>query len=308
MLGWGRQRNDAMRILLASSHPHIFQILPETLAKHITYNSFALLCRVGKPVMSPDGRSVALQDPDMLERATIRVAQFLLTFFVDSDRRVVRPYTNSNFILDFYRYRHSPYYVAFVKYLQHKRIKVPSYDKQYEGITMFYSFVKNLHGYDKFVLEGATSSTPNSKSLQHVQSTEGASRKLGRGDYYKYRAVNLMFGCNAGAMQGIGSFSEFNAWRKNQLLSFYDVIRGRIAGLAEEICGAKLSKYRDYCEFLRFSGFVRGAGEGACYFCRYFYEGSDFVIFVPPFYPESNMNEWPVRFHAAVRGRTAGAH
>jgi hypothetical protein len=57
-----------------------------------------------------------------------------------------------------------------------------------------------------------------------------------------------MFGCNAGAMLGIGSFSEFNSWRKNQLLSFYDVIKGRIAGLADQISGARLSKYRDYCE------------------------------------------------------------
>lgn len=113
---------------------------------------------------------------------------------------------------------------------------------------MFYSFVKNLHGYDKFVLEGATSSVPNSKSLQLVQSTDGASRKLGRGDYYKYRAANLMFGCNAGAMMGIGSFSEFNSWRKNQLLSFYEVIKGRISNLAEEIGRGKLSKYRDYCK------------------------------------------------------------
>ena len=257
------------RCIFYSHHLTLTEFSPK-LPRNVTpKNSFALLCRVGKPVMSPDGRSVALLDPDMLERATIRVAEFLLTFFVDSDRRVVRPYTNSNFILDFYRYRRSPYYIAFVKYLQHKRVKVPSYDKQYEGITMFYSFVKNLHGYDRFVLEGATSSTPNSKSLQYVQSTEGASRKLGRGDYYKYRAANLMFGCNAGAMLGIGSFSEFNSWRKNQLLSFYDVIRGRIAGLAVGICGARLTKYRDYCEFtLPVVSF--GGGEGECCFCRYY--------------------------------------
>lgn len=211
-------------------------------------DSFVLLCKVGKPVITRDGHSVTLQDPNLLGKATIRIAQFLLTFFVDTERRIIRPYTNSNFILDFYRYKSSPYYLAFVRYLMHKKISVPNYDKQYEGITMFYSFVKNLHGYDKFVLEGATSSTPNSKSLQYVQSTEGASRKLGRGDYYKYRAANLMFGCNAGAMYGITCFSEFNAWRKNQLLSFYDVIKSRIHGLAEEINNSGLSKYRDYCK------------------------------------------------------------
>ena len=70
--------------------------------------------------------------------------------------------------------------------------------------------------------------------------------KLGRGDYYKYRAVNLMFGCNAAAMLGLRSFSEFNAWRKNQLLAFYDDIQGGIDGLAEKISRSKLSKYRDY--------------------------------------------------------------
>lgn len=209
---------------------------------------FVLLCKVGKPVISRDGYYVTLQDPDLLEKATTCIAKFLLTFFVDTERRIIRPYTNSNFILDFHRYKCSPYYDAFVKYLHHKRIIVPDYDKQYLGITMFYSFVKELHGYEKFVLEGATSSTPNSKTLQFIQSTEGASRKLGRGDYYKYRAANLMFGCNAGAMLGITCFSEFNAWRKNQLLSFYDVIKSRINGLAEEINACGLSKYRDYCK------------------------------------------------------------
>ena len=207
------------------------------------------MCKVGKPIISPNSQTITLQDPDLLEKATIRITQFLLTFFVDTESRIIRPYTNSNFILDFYRYTSSPYYTAFVKYLQQKKIDVPNYEKQYEGITMFYSFVKNLHGYNNFVLEGATSSTPNSKSLQYIQSTEGASRKLGRGDYYKYRAANLMFGCNAGAMLGITSFSQFNAWRKNQLLSFYDVIKGRIHGLADEMNSSGLSKYRDYCKF-----------------------------------------------------------
>ena len=239
---------------------------------------------MGKPIISPDGRSVVLQDLDLLEKATIRVAQFLLTFFVDAESRVVRPYTNSNFILDFYKYRQSSYYTAFVRYLQHKKIRVPSYDKQYEGLTMFYSFVKNLHGYDKFVLVGATSSTPNSKSIQYVQSTEGASRKLGRGDYYKYRAVNLMFGCNAGAMIGIGSFSEFNSWRKNQLLSFYDVIKGRIAGLADQISGAGLSKYRDYCELPCFGSF------GARVCMRFYGTESDFSRISSFFSHQNRMN------------------
>jgi hypothetical protein len=57
-----------------------------------------------------------------------------------------------------------------------------------------------------------------------------------------------MFGCNAGAMYGISNFSQFNSWRKNQLLSFYDVLQGQIGGIAEKIDRYNLSKYRDYCE------------------------------------------------------------
>ena len=204
------------------------------------------MCKVGKPRLSPDQRSVILQDPKLLEQATIRIGQFLLTFFIDTETRIIRPYTNSNFILDFYRYQASEYYIAFTKYLRHKRVKVPDYDKQYEGISIFYSFVKNLHGYDKFKLEGAMSSTPNSKSLQLVLASDDASRKLGRGDYYKFRAGNLMFGCNANTMMDISSFSEFNSWRKNQLLAFYERIQGRIGNLVEEIGQEGLSKYRDY--------------------------------------------------------------
>lgn len=204
------------------------------------------MCKVGRPKLSTDGRSIQLRQPKLLEQATIRIGQFLLTFFIDTDTRIIRPYTNSNFILDFYRYKGSEYYQAFVKYLHHKRVKVPDYDKQYEGVTMFYSFVKNLHGYDKFLLEGAMSSTLNSKSLQSVTSADDAYRKLGQGDYYKYRAENLMFGCNAESMIGICSFSEFNSWQKNQLLRFYESIQGRIGNLVEEMNRTGLSKYRDY--------------------------------------------------------------
>lgn len=125
---------------------------------------------------------------------------------------------------------------------------MPDYDQQYESVTKYYVFTKSLHGYDKFTLEGATSSTPNTKSLQYIHDSDGASRKLGRGNYYKYRAVNLMFGCNAGAMLGMSSFCEFNSWRKNQLLSFYDKVVRVVNDLAYKTCQAKLTKYRDYCE------------------------------------------------------------
>ena len=45
-------------------------------------------------------------------------------------------------------------------------------------------------------LEGAVSSTPNTKSLQPVCAIEDAVFKLARCHYYKYRAANLMFGFN----------------------------------------------------------------------------------------------------------------
>eukprot|EP00804_Cyclotella_cryptica_P011896 CCRYP_004399-RA/>CCRYP_004399-RA protein AED:0.06 eAED:0.06 QI:211/0.78/0.8/1/0.71/0.6/15/1860/1813 len=207
---------------------------------------FTLLCKVGKPKISADGRSIELQNVDLLEQATVSIARFLLTFFIDSDKKILRPLTNSNFILDFHRYVDSPYYSSFVGYLKRKNIDVPSYDAQYSNVMSYYIFNKSLHGYDKFTLEGATSSTPNTKSLQHVQGTDGASQKLARGDYYKYRAANLMFGCNAGAMYGISNFSQFNSWRKNQLLSFYEVLHGNIHGITDRIEKEGLTKYRDY--------------------------------------------------------------
>lgn len=209
---------------------------------------FTLLCKVGKPKISSDGRSIELLNVGLLEQATVSIAQFLLTFFIDNDNKILRPLTNNNFILDFHRYADSPYYNSFVGYLKKKNIDVPSYDAQYKNLLAYYIFNKSLHGYDKFSLEGATSSTPNTKSLQYVQGTEGASQKLARGDYYKYRAANLMFGCNAGAMYGISNFSQFNSWRKNQLLSFYEALHGNIHGISDRIEREGLTKYRDYCK------------------------------------------------------------
>jgi hypothetical protein len=119
----------------------------------------------------------------MLEQSTIAIARFLLAFFIDGENKVLRPLTNSNFILDFYRYRDSAYYEAFTNYLRRQNIKPPDYHQQYTSVKSYYIFNKTLHGYDKFQLEGATSSTANTKSLQYVQGTDGASLKLARGDY-----------------------------------------------------------------------------------------------------------------------------
>ena len=216
--------------------------------------SFALLCKVGRPSLAPDGRSVVLRRPDLLEEAATRVCRHLLAFFVDVEAGVLRPYANSNLLLDFHRHVDSPYYAAVVDYLRRRGDGgggvVPDYARQREGVALLYSFVRNLHGYDRFRLGGAMASTPNSKALQRVRSTEGAAPKLGRGHYYKYRAENLMFGCNAGAMWGLQSFAEFNSWRKNQLLMFYDTVRERVSGLAGRLREGGLTKYRDYCESL----------------------------------------------------------
>lgn len=209
---------------------------------------FALLCKVGKPKISPNGSSIELQNAAMLEQTTIAIARFLLTFFIDTENKIMRPLTNNNFILDFCRYRDSAYYIAFTNYLQRQNIKVPNYHQQYTHVKSYFIFNKTLHGYDKFNLEGATSSTTNTKSLQYVLGSDGASRKLARGDYYKYRAANLMFGCNAGSMFGIVNFSQFNSWRKNQLLSFYDVLKGHLEDMARKVESQGLTKYRDYCE------------------------------------------------------------
>ena len=208
---------------------------------------FAVLCKVGKPFIK-NRNVIDLLDADLLEEATVRISLFLLTFFLEPESRICRPLTNSNFILDFHRYEQSQYYRAFVRYLEGKGIPVPKYEAQYEGVMGYFAMVKALHGYDRFTLEGATASTPNSKSLQFIQSTDGAKWKLCHGDYYKYRAANLMFGCNAGAMVGMGSFSEFNAWRKNQLLPFHAALQDKVEDLAEEVTSRRLTKYRDYCE------------------------------------------------------------
>jgi hypothetical protein len=219
---------------------------------------FAVLCKVGKPFISKNRDCIELLDADLLEEATIRISLFLLTFFLEPESRICRPLTNNNFILDFHRYEQSRYYSAFVRYLEGKGIPVPKYDAQYEGVLGYFAMVKALHGYDRFTLEGATASTPNSKSLQYIQSTDDAARKLCLGDYYKYRAANLMFGCNAGAMVGIARFSEFNAWRKNQLLPFHGILHDKVEDLAKEITDRRLTMYRDYCECkpLLFASFV----------------------------------------------------
>ena len=190
-----------------------------------------------------------VQNLDKLEETTAAMSRFVLEFFVDADG-LMRPLTNSNVVLDFYRYLHAPYYQTFVEYLEHLgRHPVPDYEQQYHRMLQYFVRTKCLHTYGKFTLEGAMSSTPNLKSLQAVCGTDGAVHKLARSHYYRYRAVNLMFGFNSNIMQGLESFCEFNALRKNQLLGYYEQIQSAVGGCARALAQAQsTNKYRDYCK------------------------------------------------------------
>ena len=211
--------------------------------------SFALLCKVGETKLASDGASVDLLNTEALAETTVQISRFLLEFFVSG--RVMRPLSNCNFVVDFFRYEESPYYTLFTSYLKYRKMEVPSYDRQYRIVLQYYNQTRCLHKYGKFTLEGAMSSTLNTKSLQHVTGTEDAARKLARSNYYKYRAANLMFGFNAGIFRDLESYCEFNSLRKNQLLQFYESIKWAVGGCAEALSRSKAAKlYRDYCELL----------------------------------------------------------
>ena len=170
------------------------------------------------------------------------MCRYLLEFFVDDQNKVMRPLTNSNFVADFFRYTQAPYYTVMVQYLSHLRIALPDYNEQYRKTLAYFETVKTLHTYSKFTLCGAMTSTLNTKLLQSVFGTDDAVYKLAQSNYYKYRACNMMFGFNTGIMGSIKSFSEFNSWRKNQLLAFYQQLQPLIGGCV----ASPLTKYRDY--------------------------------------------------------------
>lgn len=216
--------------------------------------SFAVLCKVGECSLARDGTSsVNFTYVDALEETTLNMSRFLLEFFVDDGNdgggATMRPLTNSNFVLDFYRYKEAPYHATMTKYLKHRQQSVPDYELQYHNVMQYFVRQKCLHKYEKFTLDGAMSSTPNTKSLQYVVGTDDAVYKLARSNYYKFRPVNLMFGFNAGIMNGLESFSEFNSLRKNQLLRFYESLKWSLGGCSQALSKAKsASKYRDYCK------------------------------------------------------------
>jgi hypothetical protein len=216
--------------------------------------SFAVLCKVCEPSLASDNSSVDLHSVEALEEVTTSIAHFLLSFFVEEGQNgqtvVMRPLTNSNFVLDFYRYEAAPYHATMMQYLQ-QRGNAPDYDRQYREVLRYFRETKYLHKYGKFTLSGAMSSTPNTKSLQPVSGTDGAARKLARSDYYKYKAATLMFGFNSGIMHGLESFCEFNSLRKNQLLRFYKSLLPGVGGCAQALTSKAATKYRDYCEYAR---------------------------------------------------------
>lgn len=240
-----------------------------------TLRSFAVLCKVGQITLARDGSNlIDVPGIDALEDTTIAMSRFLLTFFVaqdDSDDTIMmRPLTNSNLILDFYRYKAAPYHKTVTKYLalkNKKSIAVPDYDTQYHQIMRYFVRHKCLHTYSKFTLDGRMSSTLNTKSLQYVAGADGdAVYKLGRSNYYKYRAVNFMFGCNSNILMAMESFADFNAWRKNQLLRFHKALLlessssdggggdNRNKNIVDGLTSA--TKYRDYCEYLERFRFI----------------------------------------------------
>ena len=245
---------------------------------------FGVLCKVGVLHLSSGEGAIEVKQQEKLADATATIARFLLQFFVVVAARVeveaggdgagepmdesdpsgsamevdngrstpsslaqalmMRPLTNSNVVLDFHRYHESAYYSIMTHYLQTLGLSVPDYESQFNRLLTYYSGLKVLHTYGAFQLSGTMSSTPNTKSLQPVTSTEDGTYKLAGSHYYKYRAATLGFGYNTGITHALNSFAQFNALRKNQLLAFYEELQP----LLREALDAKRSttKYRDY--------------------------------------------------------------
>lgn len=216
---------------------------------------FGVLCKVGQLDWAKDRQRVRVVRMGLLEETTAAMMDFILRFFAPSPERL-RPLSNSNVVLDFYRYRESPYFMIATHYLQHLGRPVPNYEDQYHQLLEYFRGQKCLHSYDRFSLDGAMSSTPNTKSLQGVCGTEDATSKLARSQYYKYKAANLMFGFNSHIMAGLDSFSEFNSLRKNQLLRYYEKLHDELRGCPAAVA-AKLTKYRDYCMYFTFGTCAR---------------------------------------------------
>ena len=91
---------------------------------------------------------------------------------------MMRPLTNSNFVLDFFRHTNAKYYSKVTKYLQHLQLSVPDYRLQYQQMLHYFTTTGTLHKYGKFTLSGAMSSTLNTKKLQVDSGMHTPSRPL----------------------------------------------------------------------------------------------------------------------------------
>ena len=110
---------------------------PHNMSTQLTGNTcyfqtflFGVLCKVGQPVLSRDGLSVHLPGGEQLAAATESLSRFLLNFFVEDRAKLLRPLTNSNFVIDFYRFEEAPYYRLVTRYLQHRKLQLPDYSLQ----------------------------------------------------------------------------------------------------------------------------------------------------------------------------------
>ena len=197
-----------------------------------------MLCKVGAPSLAR-GSKVKLQNVEKLEHATVTIARFLLEFFVVEEGdagKVMRPLTNSAFVIDFFRHRDAPYFQQMNSYLQYLKLGVPAYELQYAQVMKYFQAQKTLHKFGRFNVEGEMPSHSNTKTLQMFcdvgERGENALYALASFNYYKFRAGNMMFGFCSHIMMHLTSFCEFNALRKNQLLAFYPQISSLLHGCA----------------------------------------------------------------------------
>ena len=74
---------------------------------------------------------VTFRGEDRLQKVAVDISRFLLEFFVKEEGKVLRPLTNNNMILDFFRYKESPYFHKISKFLVSLKFVLPDYDDQY---------------------------------------------------------------------------------------------------------------------------------------------------------------------------------
>ena len=66
---------------------------------------FGLLCKAGGIAIAASGSDIDVSNSDLLQESTVCVSNLLLEFFAHDVSGVMRPLTNSNVLLDFYRHK-----------------------------------------------------------------------------------------------------------------------------------------------------------------------------------------------------------